>query len=192
MKMRLLITTLLLSPVIAAAGPAQTLGDIDKLIGRLAALANEHADDRQLEPLFRAAVKSLQQYGATHRSSWELEWRLGECHQLAGTFEEAEAHLKKAIGLAPREPDPYLTLGLLYAGELTLAPQAEKAYARALELARTDDERASAHSGLVFAYYYQGRMAEAAREADAYLVLVPDDAGMKQIRSFARDKMKAK
>jgi tetratricopeptide (TPR) repeat protein len=81
-----------------------------------------------------------------------------------------------------------MVLGVLYVNtspEFVIA--AEKEFVKALEAAKGKPQP-SAHSGLCFAYYYQGKFKEAVEQADKYLALVPDDEALKQLRKIAFEK----
>ena len=130
--------------------------------------------------------------------SAELLWRLGNCYRLAhnldmaGAWNNSEKALKESIKINSKLPEAHFFLGLLYVNtHPQYAPAAEKEFLTAQRLAG-DKPWPALHSGLCFAYYYQGRFEDALRQADKYLKLEPDNPGMKRLREIIQEKIKNK
>ena len=121
----------------------------------------------------------------------ELEWRAGVLYGLGHNldketmFEKAETHLKHSIELNPNLFDSHVELGDLYVNSgLGKAEDAQNEFYKALDLAKNDNERAGAHNGLYFAFYYQGKMREALSAADDYLFIYPENETMRGLKKL--------
>jgi tetratricopeptide (TPR) repeat protein len=125
-----------------------------------------------------------------------LDWQVGECHRLRHLFDEqdawehAEQRLSLAIARDPKMGRAHLSLGQLYlTGGEEYASRAERAFVRALEESG-DAPAAEAHKGLFLACYYQGRWAEAVKEADRYLAKAGPDTSISKMRDMAQTNLR--
>ena len=81
----------------------------------------------------RAAIAAYHEALAMGAPSASVELQLGALHASLAEREQAEAHLRKAIALAPRDPDPLCMLGIVM-NDLRRFGEAAKLFEQALAL----------------------------------------------------------
>lgn len=104
---------------------------------------------------------------------------------MTGAGRECVAQLERAIALRPDYVDAYLELGIFYTdADQRWAPLGESNLRKAIELSgQTPLPRA--WRALTFAYYYEGKFADSVTAADQYLLLVPEDDDLRQMKKMA-------
>ena len=122
----------------------------------------------------------------------EIEWRLGELYRFGHNLDVPDAgkqcvsHLERAIALRPDYADAYLDLGIFYTDAgVRWAPLGESNLKKAIEISGPTP-LPRAWRALTFAYYYQGKFADSAAAADQYLLFVPDDHDLQQMKKVAQ------
>ncbi len=119
----------------------------------------------------RRAIKCFQVALEIDPTGWQCMWALGKIHQRLGSAAESLFWFKKALALAPDEPDVARETGLaaLDVGDSELALQCSQA---ALD-ARPDDHGLMAN--LALAHLLGGDLAAAEGFVSKSLELAPDD-----------------
>ncbi len=120
----------------------------------------------------------------------KVEWQLGEMYRFEynldtpGSWQKSKQYLLQAIQNDPQFVKAYLSLGFLYVNaNVTLAPDAEKLFLKAKNIATGDDLKA-AYNGLYFSYYYQLRPDKAYKIVIDALRLFPQDKGFQNLREL--------
>ena len=193
--MRRVWAGLLLMAVLAGCGP--TPAEVDQHIDALRqAIGNNPLSTAAATTLavqkkeLDALTRDLENRRAG-RDRARRDWQVGECQRLRHLFDEpdawekAERSLNLALARNPKYSPAHLSLGQLYlAGGLEMAPHAEHDFVRSLEES-SGSTSLPAHKGLFLACYYQGRWADAVKEADKYLAAVGTDTDVKKMRDMA-------
>ncbi len=168
---------------------------IDKRIEQIEAKAGSY-DPGSLNKKQHAAmvtyinetVKSLGKWISAHPTDWDAEWRLGNVWRFGHNLDmdaawaKSEVHLKNAIKLRPKEPNPYMLLATLYVNSSPeKCPDAEKLLKTAIEISKPKPQP-RAYRSLIFAYYYQGKFEQAKESADTYLKSDPNDEHVQSLK----------
>jgi cytochrome c-type biogenesis protein CcmH/NrfG len=104
-----------------------------------------------------------------------------------GAFKAAEKDLLAVVQREPKHVDALLELGSLYVnGDPSLAPKAETLFKQAQE-AHGKKPLEPALCGLLFAYYYQGRMQDAEDQAELLVKTWPDEKEYQRMRKIIKD-----
>jgi tetratricopeptide (TPR) repeat protein len=187
----------------ARPGPSCTgecLADIDAKLATLRPSLRGYAypahvasaeEERELNRQWKTAESELKNLAQAYPGEPGIEWRLGELYRFGhnldvpGAGRECVAHLERAIALRPDYVEAHLELGIFYTdADKRWAPLGESNLRKAIELSgQTPLPRA--WRALTFAYYYQGKFADSLAAADQYLLLVPDDDDLHQLRKLA-------
>ena len=174
---------------------ARRLTSLSRTIGSDALNETDAARLSEARAELEALTKELGSRRMRHDTA-RRDWLLGECHRLRhlfdepGAWEESERLLTLAVTRDPKFTPAHVSLGQLYlTGGFDWAPRAERAFVHALEESGGTPLPA-AQKGLFFAYYYQGRWADAVRQADRYLALEGADVDVAKMREMAHTNMK--
>jgi tetratricopeptide (TPR) repeat protein len=180
--------------------PVERLADIDAKLAALrpslrgyaypAHVASEE-QMRELNRRWKDAETELKNLAQAYPGESGIEWRLGELYRfghnlgVTGAGRECVAQLERAIALRPDYVDAYLELGIFYTdADQRWAPLGESNLRKAIELSgQTPLPRA--WRALTFAYYYEGKFADSVTAADQYLLLVPEDDDLRQMKKMA-------
>jgi hypothetical protein len=157
----------------AATFPTQVKDDAErdllrtewqKAVGNLEALRRKYPDDPRL----------LRLLGAGYRMGYNLG--------MSGAWDRAEAYLLRAEELAVDAPEPYISLGILYADSAAeYAELAEKQFQTALRHARAE-QLPQIWWGLALALYNQGKVKEAVATIDRLIARYPEDTKARKLR----------
>ena len=164
----------------AATFPPQVKDDAERdllrtewqnAIARLEALRRKYPDDPKL----------LRLLGAGYRMGYNLG--------MPEAWERAEAYLLRAEELAADAPEPYISLGILYAdSSAEYAEPAERQFQTALRHARAE-QLPQIWWGLALALYNQGKVKEAVATIDRLIARYPADAKARKLReTFLKEK----
>jgi tetratricopeptide (TPR) repeat protein len=152
------------------SAPRQSFGTADDALRRLDGAAwfpprvKDDAERDRLGKEWEKAVSGLEVLRRSYPDDPQVLRRLGACYRMGfnldmpGAWERAEAYLLRAEELAPKAPEAYISLGILYADmDFDHAEQAEAQFRQALGRAR-QEELPQIWWGLAVALYYQGRV----------------------------------
>ena len=148
---------------------------------------------REVERRWHEAEDALKRFDEAHPNQSPVEYRMGELYRFGnnldvkGAADECVEHLQRAVALQPDFAEAYLELGMFYTDSgPRWASLGETNLKKAIELSRpTPVPRA--WRALSLAYYYQTKFTQAVSAADRYLLLVPDDEEVRQIKTLAAD-----
>jgi tetratricopeptide (TPR) repeat protein len=152
---------------------------------------------REVERRWHEAEDALKRFDEAHPNQSPVEYRMGELYRfgnnldIKGAADECVEHLQRAVALQPDFAEAYLELGMFYTDSgPRWASLGETNLKKAIELSRpTPVPRA--WRALSLAYYYQTKFTQAVSAADRYLLLVPDDEEVRQIKTLAADALLA-
>jgi tetratricopeptide (TPR) repeat protein len=126
-----------------------------------------------------AAVPELNRAIASNPNLPFVHFTLGVAHARLGDDDDlAEQEFRKDIAIEPDLADNYAQLGFLYTRAQKFS-DSEQAFAEAVH---RDPRMASARLGLAQLYFKEEKFAEALREADAALQLVPESQNVHYLR----------
>ncbi|MDR3555007.1 MAG: hypothetical protein P4L55_09665 [Syntrophobacteraceae bacterium] len=188
---------------VAYASQAQVdLGQIDAallalepVIGDFPPNVHSSLERKSVEKSYRRLERKLDLLLVKNPKDTGLLLRRGELHcmghnlDVPGAWKKAESDLKKVLVTEPRNERALLDLGSLYVNtNPTYAPMAEKIFLEARKVHGEKSPLEAAHRGLLFAYYYQGRMKEALAEAELLVRLQPSNTTYRKLRDIIAGK----
>lgn len=169
------------------------LTKFDQVLGRFPPAVKNKYELDLIQSSWEQSEKELIAISQEYPRSAEVEQKLGEFYRFGHNMDvinawvKSETHYKKALELSPWSTSSYLGLGILYVNtDFSYAAKAEPLFNEAIKVSYGQKIPAAAFSGLVFSYYYQGRMAEAVIAADHYLEMCPNDEEIVKIRNVAK------
>lgn len=114
---------------------------------------------------------------------------MGHNLDIEHAWNEAESDFREVLRRVPQNVEALLGLGFLYVNtNLKLAPQAELLFLQA-QKSKGAELLVSAHRGLIFAYYYQGKMEDAKREVDLVRKFEPNNKTLAELQEIIRSKL---
>lgn len=142
-----------------------------------------------LEKKLGAAIKANP--GNTDLLLWSGRLHvMGHNLDIPGAWKKAETDLLEVIHRQPHREEALVQLGSHYVNTSPdLAPRAEKLFLEAQRV-HGSEPLLPAHRGLIFAYYYQGKMREALAEAETTLKLAPEDKALSRLKEIVESKIK--
>jgi tetratricopeptide (TPR) repeat protein len=172
-----------------------SLNELRPIIGDFPPNINSEQELDQIKVKYHSVESELTDLLKKYPADTDFLYRRGSLYvmghnmDLPDAWEKAEKDLKSVIDLFPQHIDAVLELAFLYVNtHFKYAPAAEKLFHLAQDI-HGDKILLPAHRGLIFAYYYQGKMSDALNEADIVLKEDPDDEGCKQLRSIIHEKI---
>ena len=129
------------------------------------------ADKRYAEAV-TAYGEVLGRVPSPQKRNWIIYFSRGATYQLMGNWEKAEADMKKALALSPKEPEVLNYLGYSWLTMNKNLPEARKMVQAAFE-ARPEDPQIIDSMG--YAFYLEGKFARAQQYFDQALERLPSD-----------------
>lgn len=170
------------------------LSALEPVIGSFPPDVHSDVEKKAVEKKYRKVERMLDALVVKNPRDTRLLLRRGELHSMGhnldvpGAWKKAESDLRDVIALEPRNERALLDLGMLYVNTNPVyAPVAGKLF---LEAQRVHGKAPleAAHRGLMFAFYYQGKMKEALAEAELLVRLRPSDKVYEKLRNIIAEK----
>jgi len=172
------------------------LAKLEPIIGGFPPNLENEDQKAEVEGKYRQLVDQLNSALTRSPNDLELPYRRGKLYRLghnldaSGAWEKAEQDLSNVIKRAPSDELAFLELGTLYVNtHFDFAPKAEALFLQAQKV-HGREPLEEALRGLIFAYYYQGKMQKALEAADLVLKLSPKDGALINIRDIIKTKIR--
>jgi tetratricopeptide (TPR) repeat protein len=202
-----LVTVVVLSAVIAVAAPpgssqvdttgmAAAIDDLESKIGGFPPNIASEGEQAEVEGQYQALEKKINAAIKSDPDDAELLFQRGKLHVMGhnlgipGAWKQAETDLLEVIRRRPDHEGALLQLGNHYVNTSPdLAPRAERLFLEAQRI-HGNEPLLAARKGLIFAYYYQGRIREALQQAETAVKLAPTDKGLARQKEIIESKLK--
>jgi tetratricopeptide (TPR) repeat protein len=172
------------------------LAKLEPFIGGFPPNIKDEEQKTDVEEKYQKLVDQLNSALTVSPNDLELLYRRGKLFHMGhnfdapGALENAEQDLTNVIKRAPDDKRAFLELGSLYVStNPSLAPKAEALFLQAQKV-HGREPLEEAHRGLIFAYYYQGKMQKALGAADLVLKLSLKDEALINMRDIIRTKVR--
>jgi len=179
-------------------GLEAALADLEPKIGEFPPNIASDDERREVMAQYRALEKKLNAAIKANPADAKLFFLSGKLHAMGhhldipGAWKRAETDLLEVIRREPNRKDALLELGSHYVNTSPdLAARAEKLFLEAQRV-HGNEPLLAAQRGLIFAYYYQGKVHEALAASDTALKLSPNDKGLVRLREIIHSKLKEK
>jgi tetratricopeptide (TPR) repeat protein len=171
------------------------LSKLEPVIGGFPPNIENEDQQSKVEEQYRQLVAQINTALVESPNDLELLYRRGKLYSMGHNIDEpnawknAERDLSELIKRKPYDERAFLELGHLYVNtHPDFAPKAEALFLQAQKV-HGQEPLGEAHRGLIFAYYYQGKMQKALGEADLVLKLTPKDKTVATIRDIIKTKI---
>lgn len=177
-------------------GIAAALDDLDGKIGVFPPNIASETEQADVEVQYRTVEKKLNEAIKASPDDKDLLFQRGRLYVMGhnlgvpGAWKQAEVDLLEVIRRKPDHEGALLQLGNHYVNTSPdLASRAERLFVEAQRV-HGNKPLLAAHKGLIFAYYYQGRIREALHEAEVALKLAPKDKALARQKEIIESKIK--
>lgn len=171
------------------------LSKLEPVIGGFPPNVENEDQKTKVEEQYRQLVVQINTALIESPNDFELLYRRGKLYRMGhnldapNAWENAERDLSEVIKREPNDERAFLELGHLYVNtHFDFAPKAEALFLQAQKV-HGQEPLEKAYRGLIFAYYYQGKMQKALEEADLVLKLAPKDEALANIRDIIKTKI---
>lgn len=177
-------------------GMAGEIADLEFKIGGFPPNIVTEDEQQEVEAQYHGLEKKLNAAVKADPDNTDLLFQRGKLrvmgHNLgvSGAWKQAETDLLEVIRRRPDHEGALIELGNQYINTSPdLAPRAERLFLEAQRV-HGDEPLLPARKGLIFAYYYQGRIRDALHEAEIALKLAPKDKALARQKEIIESKLK--